>query len=254
MWNLSEDERLDQVNDHISLISKRDGLTFGTDALLLAAFAKPRPAGVAVELGTGTGIVSLLLAGRRRFGMIHALEIQADFAELASRNASLNGLEDRVRVHHVDLREARPELVGGEADTVLANPPYMRTDTGKRNESERKYIARHEVAGGIEDFCAAAYRLLKHGGSFTVVWRPDRLGDLMTALREHRLEPKVMVFVHADQDAEPSMVLCTARKGGASGMRILPPLLLHEASPEEGTRELSPRAKNIYDTLSFWED
>ncbi|MBR2354041.1 MAG: methyltransferase [Clostridia bacterium] len=254
MQELYEDERMDQVNDHISLIAKKDGLTFGTDAFLLASFVKPKPRGRAVELGTGTGIVSLLLAGRHRFGTIHAVEVQKDFAELAERNVRLNRMEDRIAVHHADLRELRPEQIGGEADAVLANPPYMRTDTGKRNESDRKYIARHEVFGGIEDFCLCASRLLKHSGSFVCVYRPDRLADLMSALRVNRLEPKVMVFVHADGESEPSMVLLSAKKGGASGMRILPPLLLHDSSETEGVRTLGKRAQAIYDTLSFWEE
>ncbi len=250
---LHEDERLDRVNEQISLIAKRDGLTFGTDALLLAAFVKPKPSGMAVELGTGTGIISLLCGARKRFATVYALEIQEDFATLAARNVALNGMADLVRVRHDDLREARPEDFGGEADTVFSNPPYMRTDTGKRNRSDRKYIARHEVCGTIGDFCAAAERLLKHGGTFSCVWRPDRLSDLMAAMREHHLEPKTMIFVHADKESEPSMVLCSARKGGATGMRILPPLFLHDEMGG-GKRELSLRAQKIYDSLSFWED
>lgn len=249
---LYEDERIDQVNEQISLIAKRDGLTFGTDAFLLAAFVKPRPSGLAIELGTGTGILSLLCAARRRFAKIYALEIQEDFATLAARNVILNGMEERVRVRHADIREAHAEDFGKEADAVFANPPYMKTDSGKRNESDRKYIARHEVCGAIGDFCASAERLLKHGGDFYCVWRPDRLTDLVAALRDCHLEPKMMVFVHADPESEPSMVLCSAKKGGASGMRILPPLFLHDRVGG-GTRELSARAEKIYETMSFWE-
>ncbi len=254
MREFLEDERIDEVNDHISLIAKKDGLTFGTDAFLLASFAKARPRGRAVELGTGTGIVSLLLAGRSRFASIHAIEVQEDFAELARRNVERNGFGDRITVHHADLRQIRPDDLGGEADAVLANPPYMRTDTGKRNESDRKYIARHEVFGGIEDFCLSASRLLKHGADFYCVYRPDRLADLMAAMRLHRLEPKTMVLVHADQESEPSMVLISAKKGGASGMRILPPLVLHDSKARSEVRPLSERAAAIYDTLSFWEE
>lgn len=254
MQEIYDDERLDRVNDHISLIAKRDGLTFGTDAFLLAAFAKPKASGRAVELGTGTGIVSLLLAGRKRFSSIHAVEVQEDFADLARRNVRLNRMEDRMTVHCADLRDLRPEDVGGEVDAVLSNPPYMKTDTGKRNESDRKYIARHEVFGGIHDFCRSASLLLKHGGSFYCVYRPDRLSDLMAAMRANRLEPKCMVFVHADTESEPSMALISAKKGGASGMRILPPLLLHDSCDTDGARTLGKRATRIYETLSFWED
>ena len=252
---IRDGERIDAVNEQISLIAKKDGLTFGTDAYLLAAFMRPQARARAVELGTGTGIISLLCAARERFAQICALEIQADFAELAERNVRLNHLEDRIEIRRADVREVRAEQIGGECDVVFANPPYMRTDSGKRNDSDYKYIARHEVCGTVDDFCAAAERLLKYGGRFYCVWRPDRLSDLMAAMRAHGLEPKVAVFVHADAESEPSMLLCSATRGGAAGLRILPPLLLHELSDRgQSTRQLSARAASIYETMSFYEN
>ena len=252
---LLPDERLDQVNEQLSLIRKIDGLTFGTDAYLLASFLRPIPKGYGVELGTGTGIISLLLAAKGRLAHIDAVEIQPDFASLAERNVSLNGLEDRIAVHCGDVRDLRADTFGKEVDAVFANPPYMRTDSGKRNESDHKYLARHEVCGGIGDFCGAARRLLKHGGYFYCVWRPDRLTELMEGLCENDLQMKTMAFVHADENAEPSMVLICAKKGSAAGLRVLPPLLLHDAADrKDGTRELSARAKRIYDTMSFYDE
>ena len=253
MPKLEDGERLDEVNESIRLICKKDGLTFGTDAFLLASFLRPVRRGRAVELGTGTGIISLLASARERFSLIYALEVQEDFATLATRNVILNGLAERIRVRHCDLREVSASDLGGEVDAVFTNPPYMRTDSGKRNDSEWKYIARHEVFGGIGDFCACGGRLLKYGGKFYCVWRPDRLSELMAALLVNKLEPKVMAFVHADAEAEPSMVLVSATKGGAPGMRILPPLILHETSNTNGGgRALSPRASAIYDTMNFY--
>ncbi len=243
---IKNDERLDLVNEKITLIQKKDGLAFGTDAFLLASFIKPRRAGRAAELGTGTGIISFLLSARDKFGSVSAFEIQEDFAELARRNALLNGLDDKVDVFCRDVRDLRPSEFG-EYDAVFTNPPYMKTDSGKRNESDRKYIARHEVCGDIKDFCGAAYRLLKHGGKFYAVWRPDRLCDIICAMREHRLEPKVMTFVSASADSAPSMVLISATKGGASGITVTPPLILYR----DGTTALSDKAQKIYDTLSF---
>lgn len=255
MQDMRAGERLDKVNEKISLISKTDGLTFGTDAFLLAAFIRPVRRGVAIELGTGTGIISLLCAARERFAKIHAIEIQKDFATLAERNVRLNGMSEKISVHCMDIRDAKAEHFGKEVDTVFSNPPYMRTDSGKRNDSDYKYIARHEVCGDINDFCAAASRLLKHGGKFICVWRPDRLSELMAAMTQNRLEPKSMVFVHADQVSEPSSVLICAQKGGSPGMRIMPPLLLHSSeSKGESARGLSDRAQKIYDTMSFYDD
>ncbi len=243
---IGDDERIDFVNEKITLIQKKDGLTFGTDAFLLASFIKPRRTGRAAELGAGTGIISFLLAARDKFGHISAFEIQEDFAALAKKNAELNELDSKVDVLCRDVRELDPGEFG-EYDTVFTNPPYMKAECGKRNGSERKYIARHEVCGDINDFCAAAYRLLKHGGKFYAVWRPDRLCDLVCSMRENRLEPKIMTFVSSTPAAVPSMVLVSSTKGAAPGMKLTPPLILYR----NGTTELSDEAQKIYDTLSF---
>lgn len=250
-YMLFADERLDKVNEKITLIQKKDGLTFGTDAFLLAAYIKQQRNARAAELGAGTGIISLLLAAREKLGHIFAFEIQKDFYEISSRNVEFNCMQDRIDVVQADVRDIKPASFGGELDVVFTNPPYMRTDSGKRNESDRKYIARHEVCGGIDDFCAAAYRLLKHGGKFYCVWRPDRLTSLIASMRANRLEPKSMVFVHADGQSEPSMVLVCATKGGNEGMKIAPPLFIYDFHSSGSAREMSERAKEIYDTMSF---
>ena len=248
---LMEDERLDKVNENLTIIQKKDGLTFGTDAFLLAAFIKQRKSCRAAELGAGTGIISLLCAAKGKLGHVDAYEIQKDFADIAARNVELNGLGERIRVINEDVRNIKAHEFGGEVDVVFSNPPYMKTTSGKRNESERKYIARHEVCGDIGDFCAAAYRLLKHGGSFYCVWRPDRLTSLICSMREHSLEPKRMVFVHSNESAEPSVVLVCATKGGAEGIRISPPLFLNETCDKDGKCKMTARAERIYETMSF---
>lgn len=250
---LSEDERLDEVNEALRLICKKDGLTFGTDAYLLAAYIRPQPKARAAELGAGTGIISLLLASKNRLSHIAAIEVQRDFAELTDRNIRLNSLEEKIKVIDGDVRDIHPSDLGGELDVVFSNPPYMRTDSGKRNESDRKYIARHEVMGNIGDFCETAARLLKHGGRFYCVWRPDRLSELMWSMRKNRIEPKSAVFVHADSESEPSMVLIMGCKGANEGMRIMPPLLLHPDGSASGGRVMTRRAERIYETMSFYE-
>lgn len=245
------DERIDEVNEKIRLIQKKDGLTFGTDAFLLAAYMKPQKNAVAAELGCGTGIISLLCAARDKFSRIYAFEVQQSFAELTQRNVELNSLGDKIYTRHSDVRSVNVSDVGAELDVVFSNPPYMLTDSGKRNMSDAKNIARHEVCGGIYDFCACARRLLKHGGRFYCVWRPDRLSSLFAALHENRLEPKTLTFVHADANTAPSMVLLCAVKGGAESLKVAPPLILHEPYSGESSRALSERAQKIYDTMSF---
>ena len=245
---LKDGERIDKVNEKLTIIQKKDGLTFGTDAFMLASFIKGNPKHRALELGAGTGIISLLLTARDRFSSISALEIQEDFADLALRNVSLNRMNDRIQVLCKDVRETTVEDIGGEVDVVFSNPPYMKTDSGKRNDSDYKYIARHEVCGDIDAFCAAAFRLLKHGGKFYAVWRPDRLTDIIASMRKNRLEPKIMTFVHADSESIPSIVLISATKGGASGMKVSAPLLLYDGKDRS---RMSDAAQKIYDTMSF---
>lgn len=250
---LSEDERIDRINEQLCLIQKKNGLTFGTDAYLLAAYARPQPNARCVDLGSGTGVIPLLLLARGKVRFVDAVEIQKPFAELIQRNAALNGFAERIRVHATDLRDLTAEQLGGEVDLVLANPPYMRTDCGKRNLADAKYLARHEVCGGIADFCAAAARILRFGGRFLCVFRPDRLSDLMAALRDAGLEPKRMQLVHADSAAEPCMVLLDCTKGASPSLRISPPLFLYERTQKkaEGTRRLTPEAQAVYASCSF---
>lgn len=250
--HLAEDERFDTVNEQIRLIQKKQGLTFGTDAFLLAAFIKSAPGAHMVDLGSGTGILPLLLLAKGKIKCATAVEVQPAFADLITRNAAINGLSDKITPLCADVREIRPEHIGGEVGLVISNPPYMKCTSGRRNESDEKYIARHEVCGNIADFCACAARLLKHGGKFVCVWRPDRLTDLLGAMRDNRLEPKRMTFVHADVESEPCSVLIEAILGGAPSVRLSKPLILYETRKEnEKVRRLTPRAQKIYDTCSF---
>ncbi len=223
---LRENERLDYVNDDIELIQNTDGLTFGTDALLLAGYVNGKYERGA-ELGGGTGIISMLLLARGKVKDIDCLEIQEEYAELIDRNAEHNGFNEKLRSVCTDVREYRPEK---ECDIVFSNPPYMKTTSGRANAFDKKNIARHEVAGTIYDFCKAGAKALKYGGAFTVVYRPDRLIDLTDALRCASLEPKRMTFVHANNDSAPSMVLIEAKKGGKCGLKLTKPLIIYKNS------------------------
>ena len=221
---LKNNERLDYVNDNIELIQNTEGLTFGTDALLLAGYVSGKHKS-AVELGGGTGIISMLLLSRGKAEHVDCVEIQEEFAELISRNAAHNGLGEGLSVVCSDVRDFRPEK---ECELVFTNPPYMKTTSGKSNLDDKKNIARHEVAGTIYDFCKSGSRMLKYGGTFAVVYRPDRLIDLVDALRGAGLEPKRMTYVHANASSDPSMVLIEAKKGGKCGLKLTKPLLIYK--------------------------
>lgn len=237
---LTENERIDEVNEHLSLIQRKDGLVFGTDALLLAAYVA-RHAPRAAEFGAGCGIVSLLLLRRDKAKHVTAVEVQEDYARLTARNAELNGLSDRLTAAACDLR-AFSEAHREAFDLIVANPPYMKADSGYMCREDAKTVARHEIHGDIKEWCSAAARSLRYGGYFVAVYRPDRLTDLLCAMREAALEPKRMTFVQADAATAPSMVLVLCKRGGASGVTLTRPLLLHtdkaHTSPSDDMRHI----------------
>lgn len=220
---LRENERLDEVNDSLKLIQKTDGLTFGTDALLLAAYIDGKYVR-GVEFGGGSGIISMLLLTREKLAAADCVEVQYEYCELIERNARLNGLAERLIVKNADVRLYTPHT---EYEIVYTNPPYMKINSGRNNEKEKKAIARHEFKGGIGDFLRAAKSLLKFGGNFYAVYRPDRLTDLIVAMRENGIEPKRLTFVYADTNLPPSMLLVEGKRGGKSGMICTRPLIIY---------------------------
>lgn len=248
---MKADETKTKINDELTLIQNVKGLTFGTDAYLLSAFVKRSPRAIAADLGSGTGVIPMLCAANGKFKKCFAIEIQNTFADIIESNVLENGFDGKIVTVCSDLRDVKASTLGSEVDIVTANPPYMKTDSGKRNEHDEKFIARHEVFGGINDFCACAARILKHGGKFYTVWRPDRLCDLIVALRENKLEPKRITFVHATKDAEPSIALIQSTKGAASGSIVTRPLILHSSKDDAKNSILSLDTQRIYDTCSF---
>lgn len=229
-------ERCDFVNDDLRLIQDMEGLTFGTDALLLAGYVNGKFK-TGVELGSGSGIISMLLLTRGKVEKVTALEVQENYADLTRRNAELNGLTDRMECLCTDVREYIPST---EAELVFTNPPYMKTDSGKKNLTEKKNIARHEVNGDIYDFCKSARKMLKFGGNFVAVYRPDRLIDLIDAMRSSKIEPKRMTLVYADTDSEPSMALIEGKAGGRSGLLLTKPLIIYrDSSHKEYTDDMN---------------
>ncbi len=245
---LNDDECLDHVNENIDLIQKKDGLRFGTDALLLASFVREQKHARAADLGCGTGIISLLLLARDKCKSIHAIDVQRDFCTLANRNAELNGLESRMFAKCADVRELNASMLGGELDYIVCNPPYMLSTSGKANLSDAKNIARHEVFGGISDFAETAAKILKFGGLFYLVYRPDRMCDLISALRENSLEPKRITMVYPDTESIPSMMLVEAKLGGAPGCTLTRPLIVYREGKRITPRKFTSDMQSVYDT------
>lgn len=248
---LYNNERIDYVNDDINLIQKKDGLTFGTDALLLAAFIKKSPKSIAIDFGAGTGIISLLCSTREKFKSVYAVEAQNDFYDVVCRNILLNNLTEKIFAIHKDVRDLSYNDLGVEADVIFSNPPYMRHDSGKTNDNDYKTIARHEILGDIRDFCLSACKNLKHGGKFYVVYRPERMTELFYFMREAKLEPKRLCFVCPDNSSSPSLILVEGKKGASPSIRIDKPLIMY--SNKEHTVYTEDFAY-IYNNGNFKED
>ena len=223
---LRENEHIETVSDRLRLIvSSRH--TFGTDALLLAAFAFPKPRETACDLGTGCGIIPFYWLARGVQSAC-AVELQEAAADQLTRSIALSGIEDRIRILCADLRQLKGLLPEGGFDLVTMNPPYTKAGHGIQSASAADRVARHETEASLEEICTAAAKLLKYGGRFCLCLRPERLTDAMLAMREARLEPKRLRLVHKDASSAPCAALLEGVRDGGKGLEVLPPLLTGE--------------------------
>lgn len=224
---IREGERLEELNGpSLVILQKEKAFHYGTDAVLLADFAQPRPRERMVDLGTGTGIIALLCASRQEGLCCTAVEIQPEMADMAARSVQLNGIEGRVQVLCEDFRLAHRVLGCEKYTLAVCNPPYGKAGGTLHSERETERIARHEGDCTIEDVCLSAFRLLRTGGRFAVVFPAPRMLELMCAMRNARLEPKRVRTVHHRAGDAPKLVLVEAIKGGGSMLHWLPPLIL----------------------------
>lgn len=239
-----EDERIDDLQRNgYRIIQKKKGFCFGMDAVLLSGFAQVKEDEVAVDLGTGTGIIPILLEAKTNGKHFTGLEIQEEVAEMAGRSVRLNQLEDRVDIVRGDIKEASRLFGKASFDVVTSNPPYMNDNHGLKNPDLPKAIARHEVFCTLDDVCREASLLLKSGGRFYMVHRPHRLVEIITALKTYKLEPKRMKLVHPFADKEANMVLIEAVRGGKSMMKVEAPIIVYK-EPGVYTQE-------IYDVYGY---
>lgn len=223
-----EDERIDDLQRNgYQIIQKKKGFCFGMDAVLLSGFARVREGEKALDLGTGTGIIPILLEAKTEGQHFTGLEIQEEMAEMAGRSVVLNGLESRVDIVRGDIKEASRLFGKASFDVVTSNPPYMNDSHGLKNPDLPKAIARHEVLCTLEDVAREAALLLKPGGRFYMVHRPHRLAEIITVLKEHKLEPKRMKLVHPFADKDANMVLIEAVRGGRSMIKVEAPVIVY---------------------------
>ena len=221
-------ERVDDLQNGYFVIQDPKKFCFGMDAVLLSGFARVKKGETALDMGTGTGIIPILLSQRTEGKHFTGLEIQAECAEMADRSVKYNCLEDRIQIVEGDIKEAAGIFGAASFDVVTCNPPYMIGQHGLTNPHLPKAIARHEILCTFDDVANQAARVLKDRGRFYLVHRPFRLVELMAALTKYKLEPKRMQLVHPYIDKEPNMVLIEACKGGNSRIQIERPLVVYE--------------------------
>lgn len=227
--NLKENERIDDLQRNgYRIIQNTKGFCFGMDAVLLSGFAFVKPGERAIDLGTGTGIIPILLEAKCQGEHYTGLEIQEEMADMARRSVALNQLEKKISVVTGDIREASRLFGAASFDVVTSNPPYMNDAHGLKNPELPKAIARHEVLCTLEDVAGQAARLLKPGGRFYLVHRPHRLIEIITALTRVKLEPKRMKLVHPFVDKEANMVLIEAVRGGKSMIKVEAPIIVYK--------------------------
>lgn len=227
---LKEQERIDELQRNgYKIIQNPEKFCFGMDAVLLSGFVRVKEGAQILDLGTGTGIIPLLLAAKTKAAHLSALEIQPESADMARRSVALNGLEKKIAIIEGDIKEADKLFGAASFDVITCNPPYMIGRHGLQNPDAPKAIARHEILCTLEDVIRVTARLLKPGGNFFMVHRPFRLAEIITLLVRYRLEPKRMQLVYPYVDKEPNMVLLEANRGGKSRMTVEKPLIVYES-------------------------
>lgn len=226
---LREGERLDDLNrNNLKIIQDPSRFCFGMDAVLLSGFATVKEGENAIDLGTGNGIIPILLSAKTKGRHFTGLEIQPENVDIAERSVKYNGLGDRIDIIEGDIKTASERFGRSVFDVVTCNPPYMIGQHGLKNPDSAKAIARHEVMCTFDDVAREAAALLVPGGRFYLVHRPFRLAEIIVTLTKYRLEPKRMKLVYPFVDKEPNMVLLECSRGGKSRMTVEAPLIVYK--------------------------
>ncbi|OPX45823.1 tRNA1(Val) (adenine(37)-N6)-methyltransferase [Ruminiclostridium hungatei] len=230
MVELRNNERIDDLQlNGLKLIQDPEAFCFGVDAVLLSDFADVKKGHRVLDIGTGTGIIPILLAGKTQAAAVVGLEIQETVAEMASRSVSLNGLEDRVEILCGDVREYSRYFGKSSFDVVVSNPPYTNKGCGLVNPHDSKAVSRHEILCTLEDVVGAAGALLAPGGQLAMVHRPERLADIVCCMRNCGIEPKYLRMVHPKPFKKPSMILIKGSRGGKPELKVMEPLYVYNA-------------------------
>lgn len=239
-----ENERLDELHRNgYYIIQDPKRFCFGMDAVLLSGFAAAKAGERVLDLGTGTGIIPILMEAKTDATDFTALEIQEESADMARRSVLYNHLEEKIRVVTGDIKDATERFGASSFDVITTNPPYMIGDHGFNSPTQAKAIARHEVLCTLDDILRESAKLLVPGGRFYMVHRPFRLAEIMSKMVEYKLEPKRMKLVYPYIDREPNMVLIEGLRGGKSRITVEKPLIVY--------REQGVYTDEIYDIYGY---
>lgn len=226
---LKPGERFDDLQrNHYKIIQNPEKFCFGMDAVLLSGFVRVKPGESVLDLGTGTGILPILLEAKTKAKRFVGLEIQEESADMARRSIAVNGLEEKITIEDGDIKEASRLFGAASFDVVTTNPPYMTGQHGLVNPDLPKAIARHEILCTLEDVVRETSRVLKENGRFYMVHRPFRLAEIFQVMAQYRLEPKRMQLVHPYVEKEPNMVLIEGLKGGKPRITVEKPLIVYK--------------------------
>lgn len=231
---LKENERIDDLEfKNLKIIQNKDGFCFGIDAVLLSDFAKniKRNSNV-MDLGTGTGIISILLCGKTELKKIIGVEVQEQVYDMACRSAKLNNLEDRFQVINENILNLTKNFENNSFDAIVTNPPYKKQNTGIINDEEKKLISRHEILANLEDFISVSNKLLKDKGEFYMIHRPERMVDIFALMRKYKIEPKEVRLVFSNEKSSPKMVLIKGVKNGGEYLKFRENLYIYN---DDGT-------------------
>ncbi|MBW2432869.1 MAG: tRNA1(Val) (adenine(37)-N6)-methyltransferase [Deltaproteobacteria bacterium] len=213
------------------LLVKQDpsGYRFSIDAILLASYARPRAKERVLDLGTGCGIIPLILAYRHPNITAIGIEIQKELAQMAIANVEANLLQNQIRVLCQDMRRLKPDDIGGPVDLVVCNPPFHKPESGRVNPDRQRAIARHELKINLADILKTAKRMLRTAGRFVTIYTAERLTDLFVQMRAHGIEPKSMRAVHGQLASEARLILISGTKGAQPGTRLQPPVVIYDS-------------------------
>jgi tRNA1Val (adenine37-N6)-methyltransferase len=214
-------------NGRIRIKQNRAGYRFSIDAVLIAGKTTPNPGDTVLDLGTGCGIIPLILAYRHPKIKIYGIEVQKQLADLATINVEENRLKDRITIHCMDMKKLKHDTTSGPVDMVVSNPPYRKAESGRINPDQQRAVARHEIKATLSDVVETARRMLRTAGRFVTVYPAERMADILIQMRSSGLEPKSLCTIHSDKHSDAKLIIVEGKKGGRPGLKIGSPLIIY---------------------------